>query len=167
MTYPRIPPLFFLAWSVCSNGMPGVESSAGDACCPTLCGVCAGDGCGVGGNAAYCCTPAINQTCSERGSAPCSIGRKIPCLVDVCMVPPAVASTSRTETCVKCPTRAWSYCQVWYCHRIHLPTCLCLFAHVRKVPLAARGLSIYVRLAPLPEPLRILCIYRTVWVASR
>ena len=57
----------------CSNGYPGVESSAGDVCCPVGCSECGGEKCqGYGG----CCEQKIHDDgvlCSDEGvdAGPC------------------------------------------------------------------------------------------------
>lgn len=65
-----------MADSVCSNGLPGVETD--DICCVAACGVCGGVSCGniPGLSGADCCLTTIsenNERCSDKGSAPCVI----------------------------------------------------------------------------------------------
>ncbi|CAN0569809.1 unnamed protein product, partial [Ectocarpus sp. 12 AP-2014] len=58
----------------CTNGVPGVESTRGDVCCPASCGHCGGVGCDERGAADECCTTEImdyGQPCSVTGTAPC------------------------------------------------------------------------------------------------
>ncbi|CAM9421898.1 unnamed protein product [Ectocarpus sp. 8 AP-2014] len=58
----------------CTNGVPGVESTMGEVCCPASCGHCGGVGCDDRGAADECCTTQImdyGQPCSVTGTAPC------------------------------------------------------------------------------------------------
>ncbi|CAM9914198.1 unnamed protein product, partial [Ectocarpus fasciculatus] len=58
--------------SVCSNGVPGIESNG--VCCETSCGQCGGAGCSsVGNGAESCCTSTILEFGEVCGSAPCVI----------------------------------------------------------------------------------------------
>ncbi|CAM9354990.1 unnamed protein product, partial [Hapterophycus canaliculatus] len=67
--------------STCSNGVVGVESSNGMACCVATCGTCGGVGCSVFGEAfgldnQDCCATEIaddGAPCSQTGEAPCYI----------------------------------------------------------------------------------------------
>lgn len=61
----------------------GIESRAGDACCPRACGICGGPHCDMRtGGASQCCGNSISKLCqSEAGPPPCRyktvpVGRK-------------------------------------------------------------------------------------------
>jgi len=60
-----------------TDGVVGIESSNGVACCLTSCGACGGSGCsGRDGGGDGCCTADIienNELCSVTGEAPCLI----------------------------------------------------------------------------------------------
>ncbi|CAN0202138.1 unnamed protein product, partial [Hapterophycus canaliculatus] len=48
----------------------------GEACCPLDCGLCGGDGCGIGGRNKECCINGVlnnQEDCSDTYSAPCKI----------------------------------------------------------------------------------------------
>ena len=60
-----------------ADGIPGIESSDGRACCLAACGQCGGTGCSTVGAASDCCVTDIveeGEPCSETGAAPCYIG---------------------------------------------------------------------------------------------
>ena len=66
--------------SMCSNGIPGVESSNGLACCVAACGMCGGEGCSTVGlpdlDEEDCCVSEIvdfGMPCDTAGAAPCAI----------------------------------------------------------------------------------------------
>lgn len=66
--------------STCSNGITGIESSNGLACCAVGCGQCGGVGCSTVGLPEYdaddCCSTEIvdfGMSCSVTGSAPCYV----------------------------------------------------------------------------------------------
>ncbi|CAM9835143.1 unnamed protein product [Scytosiphon promiscuus] len=67
--------------ATCSNGVVGLESSNGKACCVTECGVCGGEGCSgfgadFGLDAHDCCATEIadeGDLCTTTGMAPCAI----------------------------------------------------------------------------------------------
>ncbi|CAN0322037.1 unnamed protein product, partial [Hapterophycus canaliculatus] len=59
-----------------AGGIPGIESSDGQACCMAACGQCGGVGCSTVGPAIDCCTTEIvdmGQACSATNAAPCYI----------------------------------------------------------------------------------------------
>lgn len=63
---------------VCSNGVPGIESDDGEACCVAGCVTCGGDGCESAGGltAEECCSEDIlssGELCEATGMAPCII----------------------------------------------------------------------------------------------
>ena len=60
-----------------AGGIPGIESSNGQACCLASCGQCGGMGCSSAGKDTDCCISDIvasGEACSVKGSAPCYIG---------------------------------------------------------------------------------------------
>lgn len=65
-----------------ADGISGIQSSNGKACCVAECGVCGGSGCStvaatLGLGADDCCATEIvdsGKACSETNEAPCSIG---------------------------------------------------------------------------------------------
>ena len=63
--------------SVCAGGIPGIESSNGQACCLVECGQCGGLGCSDAGRGSECCVTDIveeGEACSVTNEAPCWIG---------------------------------------------------------------------------------------------
>ena len=63
---------------MCSNGVPGIESSKG-ACCVAACGQCGGIGCSTvaadqGYGSAQCCEGTILLANEPCGEAPCVVG---------------------------------------------------------------------------------------------
>ena len=59
-----------------AEGIPGIESSDGRACCLVECGQCGGTGCSSVGDASDCCVTDIveeGEPCSVTGAAPCYI----------------------------------------------------------------------------------------------
>lgn len=63
---------------MCSNGIPGIESSKG-ACCVAECGQCGGMGCStvardLGLGSAECCEDTILENNKPCGEAPCVVG---------------------------------------------------------------------------------------------
>ena len=99
--------LFFVTRSadVCSGagGIPGIESSNGEACCLASCGLCGGEGCAGAGEDSDCCGSDIAQrgeACSVKGSAPCYIDagrctRHLCAERRLCVIRLDVASTSQ------------------------------------------------------------------------
>ncbi|CAN0188824.1 unnamed protein product, partial [Scytosiphon promiscuus] len=59
-----------------AGGIPGIESSDGQACCLASCGQCGGVGCSSAGAASDCCVTDIvelGESCSVKNEAPCYI----------------------------------------------------------------------------------------------
>ncbi|CAN0098903.1 unnamed protein product, partial [Scytosiphon promiscuus] len=57
-------------------GIPGIESSDGQACCAASCSQCGGVGCSSVGDARDCCVTDIvelGEPCSMKNQAPCYI----------------------------------------------------------------------------------------------
>lgn len=73
------PPLFFRVPAVlrCSNGVPGLESDDGEACCAVTCSQCGGVGCSVPGPASDCCATDVAEQAPD-----CSIALAGPCYID-------------------------------------------------------------------------------------
>ncbi|CAM9254537.1 unnamed protein product, partial [Hapterophycus canaliculatus] len=59
-----------------AGGIPGIESSDGQACCVAACGQCGGMSCFAVGPASDCCVADI----TERGQA-CSVTNEAPCYI--------------------------------------------------------------------------------------
>lgn len=64
---------------MCRNGVPGLESSSGAACCTSGCRQCGGDGCSkssadLGLTSVDCCEGTIVENGTPCGEAPCAIG---------------------------------------------------------------------------------------------
>eukprot|EP00903_Cladosiphon_okamuranus_P015061 g13934.t1 len=83
-----------------AGGIPGIESSAGDACCLASCGLCGGDDCAAAGPASDCCAAVIvddGEPCSETNQAPCFIdGPVCPSAGDI----PGIQSSDGEACCV-------------------------------------------------------------------